>query len=327
MSRADRAIEFECQDCRFVFATDSFDVIERGTCDGCASKQKRNLGREDRMEQKNLAIAPLPATTVTDEAMWKLIAGGDLKGLNDKQKTEYYLQLCSSLGMNPATQPFEYITLNGKLRLYAKKDATDQLRQIRGVSILGKPEIVDDGEYITATVSVEDKSGRSDSDIGVVFAGKNTGEMRANLRMKALTKAKRRATLSVCGLGMLDESEVEDIPNVRVVRSTKDVSYDLPPASITVAPEDESQETNTEEDMEEALPPSVSEKSEKVLAAFKSYGVTKEQLENLIQTDCEAWTEDNLAGFRLLFKELKNGATWADVERTKAETLKAHATA
>jgi hypothetical protein len=33
--------------------------------------------------------------------------------------------------------------------------------------------------------------------------------------MKATTKAKRRVTLSMIGLGMLDETEVETIPNVR----------------------------------------------------------------------------------------------------------------
>jgi hypothetical protein len=38
------------------------------------------------------------------------------------------------------------------------------------------------------------------------------GEALANALMKAETKAKRRATLSLCGLGMLDETEVSDIP-------------------------------------------------------------------------------------------------------------------
>ena len=33
--------------------------------------------------------------------------------------------------------------------------------------------------------------------------------------MKAETKAKRRVTLSICGLGMLDETEVETIPGAR----------------------------------------------------------------------------------------------------------------
>ena len=37
----------------------------------------------------------------------------------------------------------------------------------------------------------------------------------ANARMKALTKAKRRLTLSLCGLGMLDETEVVSIPGAQ----------------------------------------------------------------------------------------------------------------
>ena len=32
--------------------------------------------------------------------------------------------------------------------------------------------------------------------------------------MKAETKAKRRVTLSVCGLGLLDETEIADIPDI-----------------------------------------------------------------------------------------------------------------
>jgi hypothetical protein len=44
--------------------------------------------------------------------------------------------------------------------------------------------------------------------------GRSTAEAedRANTILKAVTKAKRRVTLSICGLGFLDETEVEDIP-------------------------------------------------------------------------------------------------------------------
>jgi hypothetical protein len=41
------------------------------------------------------------------------------------------------------------------------------------------------------------------------------GEALANAIMKAETKAKRRATLSICGLGFLDETEIETIPDAR----------------------------------------------------------------------------------------------------------------
>ena len=32
------------------------------------------------------------------------------------------------------TRPFEFITLNGKLTMYARKDATDQLRKLNAVT-------------------------------------------------------------------------------------------------------------------------------------------------------------------------------------------------
>ena len=43
------------------------------------------------------------------------------------------------------------------------------------------------------------------------------GEALANALMKAETKAKRRVTLSLCGLSWPDESEVESIPEARTV--------------------------------------------------------------------------------------------------------------
>ena len=60
---------------------------------------------------------------------------GDLSKLDSEQRVNYYLKVCSSLGLNPLTRPFDYLVLNGKLVLYARKDATDQLRHIHKVSI------------------------------------------------------------------------------------------------------------------------------------------------------------------------------------------------
>ena len=47
--------------------------------------------------------------------------------------------------------------------------------------------------------------------------------------MRAETKAKRRVTLSLCGLAVLDELEVETIPN-----ATKQQVPELPPATSEV---------------------------------------------------------------------------------------------
>jgi hypothetical protein len=140
---------------------------------------------------------------------------GDLAQLTAPERVQYYGAVCKSIGLNPLTKPFDYITLNNKLTLYTKKDATDQLRKINGVSI-GKPDIQQVDDLIIVTVVATDATGRSDSDIGVVKRGDMRGDV-ANAMMKAITKAKRRVTLSICGLGFLDETEVETIPDAKPV--------------------------------------------------------------------------------------------------------------
>jgi hypothetical protein len=61
-------------------------------------------------------------------AIERAVMVGDLAELNAAQRAEYYTAVCRSLGLNPLTKPFEFLTLNGKLRLYALRDCTDQLR-------------------------------------------------------------------------------------------------------------------------------------------------------------------------------------------------------
>lgn len=148
------------------------------------------------------------------EDIEKVVVGGDLSPLTPEQRVAYVKAVCESVGLNPLTKPFEYIKLNGKLVLYALKGATDQLRQVHGVSIRVVHQAVQGGLFIV-TVEATDKAGRVDTDMGVVPLGNAQGESAANAMMKALTKAKRRVTLSICGLGMLDESEVETIPGAR----------------------------------------------------------------------------------------------------------------
>ena len=65
----------------------------------------------------------------------RVVVRGDLSGLNPQERMEYYRAICASVGLNPLTRPFDYLHLSGKLVLYAKRDATDQLRKIHGVSI------------------------------------------------------------------------------------------------------------------------------------------------------------------------------------------------
>ncbi|EJJ3323528.1 hypothetical protein NI117_001312 [Campylobacter coli] len=135
---------------------------------------------------------------------------GDLSKLSDVERASYVKNLCESLGLNMLTKPFEYIVLNGKLTLYANKSATDQIRQIRKVSIT-KTEVAQVGDIYMVTAYAATPDGRTDCDTGALNIKNLGGDNLANAIMKAITKAKRRVTLSICGLGMLDESELETI--------------------------------------------------------------------------------------------------------------------
>lgn len=153
---------------------------------------------------------------VDAQLMENVIIGGDLGALSPEMRLNYYRNVCESLGLNPLTKPFEYIRLNGKMVLYTRKDATDQLRKIHGIS-LNKPTIEYIDDVVIVSITAHARDGRGDSDIGAVSVANLKGEARANAVMKAITKAKRRVTLSIAGLGFTDESEVETIPNAQFV--------------------------------------------------------------------------------------------------------------
>jgi len=62
----------------------------------------------------------VPARTQTGaDVIESVIAKGDLSKLTVEQRNEYYFRVCEATGLSPITQPFAYITLNGKLTLYA----------------------------------------------------------------------------------------------------------------------------------------------------------------------------------------------------------------
>lgn len=172
--------------------------------------------RREYLEEAKLttALATRP-DDLTATLMESVVVGGDLKNLSTADRLAYYKSVCESLGLNPLTKPFDYITLNGRLTLYARRDATDQLRRIHGISVtkLERETHADAGLYVV-TAYATDAQGRSDSSIGAVSIKGLAGENLANAFMKAETKAKRRVTLSLAGLGWLDETEapVEHTP-------------------------------------------------------------------------------------------------------------------
>lgn len=151
-------------------------------------------------------IAKLPDVSAIESVMIQ----GDLSKLTSDQRVSYYNRLCMSLGLNPLTKPFEYLKFQGREILYARRDCTDQLRSLKKVSIkIMSREMISDVYVVTAQATMPD--GRCDESTGALMTKGLSGEAMANAMMKCETKAKRRVTLSICGLGLLDESEVETI--------------------------------------------------------------------------------------------------------------------
>jgi hypothetical protein len=178
------------------------------------------------------AVTPINHTN----AIAAVLQHNDLSKLSQQQKNDYYMGVCTSLGMNPMTRPFEFIKLGGREVLYAKRDAADQLRKINGISI----EVVSrqvEGELMTVHVRAKDNSGRADEDFGVVTIAGLKGENLANAMLKAVTKAKRRVTLSISGLGFLDETEVADVPGAQPVAAQPPKAEPPPKVEAPVHPE------------------------------------------------------------------------------------------
>lgn len=140
-----------------------------------------------------------------------LVLNSDLSKLSEPQRVEYYKIVCERAGLDPMAKPFDLLMLNGKMVLYANKTTTAQLTANHRltVSIVSKEVI---GNILCVTARATKPNGASTEDVGAVNIANLQGDAAANAHMKAITKAKRRAVLSVCGLGMLDETETDTLP-------------------------------------------------------------------------------------------------------------------
>lgn len=177
------------------------------------------------------------APTMTAETLETVLVRGDLATITPLQRLEYLRIVCESIGLNPLTRPLEYIELDGRLTLYARKDATDQLRAIHRITTRIVSRGPDpDGATYSVVAQARMPNGREEESIGVVPLVKELGEWkksannksyfeangqtrklspvdRSNAIMKCETKARRRVTLSICGLGaIIDESELDTLP-------------------------------------------------------------------------------------------------------------------
>jgi hypothetical protein len=169
------------------------------------------------METKEVSVPQ-----ISYDIIESLIINGDLSKLDQKQKVEYYNKYCAALGLNPVTQPFSLLKLNGKEKLYCGREGTAQLSKVHEVSHEISSKETVNGVYIVTAKAIT--GSRYTTSTGAVSIEGLKGDALCNALMKAETKAKRRATLDLLGLGMLDDSEVNTIPGA----TTEDISHTVP---------------------------------------------------------------------------------------------------
>jgi hypothetical protein len=146
---------------------------------------------------------------------------GDISGMSASQQVQYYCELAQSLGLNPLFKPFDALNLQGKKVLYANRGATDALARAQNVKrecvseprVVSLPSPTGTGEVkiVMCRYRATLPNGRAEERTATVIYRDP-----ANDFMKCETKAARRATLAVLGIGVLDESELDSIPGARV---------------------------------------------------------------------------------------------------------------
>lgn len=167
-----------------------------------------------RRESGFTTMSDLSKRNTTAGAIEKAVIRNDLQSLTEVERIQYNFAACRSLGLNPLTRPFDYIVQDGKMSLYLNAVGVAQLRAIYGISVKVKERSFDK-EFIYCTAIAWDNSGRSEEATAILslYNKDNTrllvGQSKANLIMKAETKAKRRATLALRGIPWGDSGEIK----------------------------------------------------------------------------------------------------------------------
>jgi len=183
---------------------------------------ERNDAAIQRMEQDAESEALIRSRVVSS-----IVLRGDLSALTEEQLTRYYASLCESLSLDVRFKPFDVLILNGRKVLYANRACTDMLAKLHGITreIIDGPRFVelDKTKAIICIARATSPSGRQETATAVVPANDPI-----NGFMKCETKAKRRATLAILGLGLLDHTELETIPGIRLPQDAPQSSGKTP---------------------------------------------------------------------------------------------------
>jgi len=155
---------------------------------------------------------------------------GNLAKLTAEGQVKYYNALCKFTGLNPLGFPFEWITFQGKLKLYPKKECADQLRGVHKISVKITERIVEFGMYVVRVVATMPDGREFPATGAVPFAEGMPALDKCKALKVAETQASRRATFGLVGLGNIPDED--DQPQARAVAIVADASEESAEARI-----------------------------------------------------------------------------------------------
>jgi hypothetical protein len=199
-----------------------------------------------------------------------LVVTGELIFLTPEERIRFYVQSCTSWGLDFRTRPlqyFEQIDRNGKrvLLLYALRGASVQLAANHGLTVkLSDASFSHDAVMFTAKVT--NPLGREDSAVGATSLKGLEGKEYADAIMAAQTKAKRRAVLDFVGSGILDESEVEGMKGAAIEVTAADLAGYQPIAEAPTPVSAEAPATEVVEEKRNNISPEIIKAGESLTA-------------------------------------------------------------
>jgi hypothetical protein len=143
----------------------------------------------------------------------KFVPMYDLDRLSKEELQQYYLDACAFHGVPPELNvlAFTYMDSGDGARrrvLYAKKGATDIIRERLGISVADLRKEIFNGT-LTYTCFGKNKDGRFEIAVGASYIDGLTGRALEVAIMVAQTRAIRRMTLQFAGAGLIDETELQ----------------------------------------------------------------------------------------------------------------------
>jgi hypothetical protein len=194
------------------------------------------MGRDDNaIQTRAAATVEAAAGPSMADVIASLVVSGDISQLSNVQLAWYYRHRCEALGLDPASKPFDVLTLQGKKILYLNRGGTDQLARIHRVNrrVVDGPKVIDLGgsKQVYVLIEATTPDGRSEQEIATVPL-----QDPANVLMKCVSKGKRRATISITSAGALDEDELETIPaHLKAPAPPIELDVPAPPKQLSAA--------------------------------------------------------------------------------------------